>query len=89
MKRVQETKNWLAKEYIKSHLQVKRIAELVVKEMELIDVQFKFTGGTRGWTGDIPKMLLDISKIKSLGWQSKFNSESAVDQAIKDYLSSQ
>ena len=25
MKRVQETKNWLAKEYIKSHLQVKRI----------------------------------------------------------------
>jgi len=71
------------------HTKVKRIGELIVQEMGLSDVQFKFTGGSRGWTGDIPKMLLDISKINALGWSSKLNSEGAVHEAIKEFLRSQ
>ncbi len=65
---------------------VKRIGELIVEELGLDNVEFKFTGGTRGWTGDVPIMLLDIKKLKALGWESKVNSEGAIRQAIKDHL---
>jgi UDP-glucose 4-epimerase len=66
---------------------VRRIGELIVEEMGLSDVEFKFTGGTRGWAGDVRKMLLDTQKIRAMGWESKENSEGAVRQAIKDFLS--
>ena len=68
------------------NINVKRIGELIVEEMELTNVNFKFTGGSRGWTGDVPIMLLDTRKISALGWKGKYNSEGAVRQAIKDYL---
>ena len=71
------------------HISVTRIGELIVEAMGLKDVEFKFTGGARGWTGDIPKMLLDTNKIQALGWSSQLNSEGAVRQAIKDFLSTQ
>jgi UDP-glucose 4-epimerase len=71
------------------HLSVTRIGELIVEAMGLTNVQFRFTGGSRGWTGDIPKMLLDTNKIQTLGWKSKLNSEGAIRQAIKEFLSTQ
>jgi len=39
-------------------------------------VKFTYTGDVdgRGWKGDVKNMLLDISKIKSLGWKPKLNS---------------
>ena len=46
----------------------------------------KLTGGVdggRGWKGDVKNMLLDISKIKSLGWKPKLNSKQAVRKATK------
>jgi UDP-glucose 4-epimerase len=68
------------------HISVKRIAEIIVEEMKLENVEFKFTGGSRGWTGDVPKMLLATEKIRGLGWQGKLNSEGALRQAIKHTL---
>ncbi|MCD6235506.1 MAG: GDP-mannose 4,6-dehydratase, partial [Thaumarchaeota archaeon] len=62
-------------------INVKRIAEIVVEELGLEGVEFKFTGGVdggRGWPGDVKEMLLDISKIKRLGWKPRYNSEEAV-----------
>ena len=60
---------------------VRRIAEIVVEEMGLQGVKFRFTGGVdggRGWPGDVKNMLLDIRKIKALGWRPQYNSEKAV-----------
>lgn len=71
------------------HLSVTRIGELIVEALGLTNVQFRFTGGSRGWTGDIPKMLLNTNKIQTLGWNSKLNSEGAIRQAIKEFLSTQ
>ena len=34
-------------------IDVKSIAEIVVEEMHLPDVKFQFTGGERGWVGDV------------------------------------
>ncbi len=66
-------------------IKVKRIAEIVCEEMGLNPV-FKFTGGDRGWKGDVPVMLLSIERLKKLGWRPKYNSEQAVRKAVRDLL---
>jgi UDP-glucose 4-epimerase len=65
---------------------VVRIGELIVEGMGLSNVKFNFTGGSRGWTGDIPIMILDINKIQKLGFEFRINSENAVREAIKCVL---
>jgi UDP-glucose 4-epimerase len=63
---------------------VKTIAEIVVKEMKLKNVKLKLTRGVdggRGWKGNVKNMLLDITKIKSLDWKPKLNSEQAIRKA--------
>ena len=37
-------------------IDVKSIAEIVAEEMHLPGTRFRFTGGERGWVGDVPKM---------------------------------
>ena len=71
---------------------VRRIAELVVEEMGLKDVEFRYKLATpdgRGWKGDVKFMLLDISKIKAYGWRPSMNSEEALRDAISAALTSQ
>jgi len=65
---------------------VTRIAEMVVEEMGLSNVTFKYTGGQRGWKGDVPRFQLDATKIKQLGWKETYTSDEAVRQAIKEAL---
>ena len=65
---------------------VNRIAEMVVDEMQLKNVKFRYTGGDRGWKGDVPKFQFDIAKIKELGWKPQYNSDEAVRKAIRDSL---
>jgi len=66
--------------------EVNKIAEMVVKEMNLKNVTFKYTGGERGWKGDIPRFQFDVSKINKLGWKAKYDSDEAVKKAIRDLL---
>lgn len=66
-------------------IKVKRIAEIVAEEMGL-NPKFKFTGGDRGWKGDVPVMLLSVEKLKALGWKPEYRSEEAVRKAVRDIL---
>ena len=69
-----------------SNTTVTRIAEMVIEEMNLKDVKFNYTGGIRGWAGDVPRFQLDISKIKKLGWKESNSSDEAVRKAIREVL---
>lgn len=71
---------------VESTTQVTRIAEIVVEEMGLKNVEFKYTGGKRGWKGDIPHFQFDISRIKKLGWNTKLSSDEAIRRATRDLL---
>lgn len=67
-------------------ISVRRIAEIVLEEMELDDVDVEFSGGVdggRGWTGDVKAMLLDTSRLRSRGWSSMRTSEESVRLAVK------
>lgn len=70
-----------------SFINVSAIAEIAVREMGLKNVKFKYTGGSKGWKGDVPKVRLDTAKIKRLGWRAKLNSNEAIRKSVKDLLS--
>lgn len=68
---------------------VTTIAKIVTENMRLKDVKFRFktdVEGGRGWVGDVKIMLLDISKLKKLGWKPKHNSYDSVVTASKQIL---
>ncbi len=67
---------------------VDHIAESVVDIMGLSNVEFKHTGGDRGWKGDVPRFSYDISKVLSTGWKPKYTSDEAVRQTIEDAIAS-
>jgi UDP-glucose 4-epimerase len=65
-----------------SSTSVDKIAKMVVAEMRLTNVRFRYTGGNRGWPGDVPQVRFDTSKMERLGWRPKYTSDEAVHQAI-------
>ncbi|MBI5001013.1 MAG: NAD-dependent epimerase/dehydratase family protein [Euryarchaeota archaeon] len=62
---------------------VARIAEIVVGELGLKEVSFNYTGGKRGWRGDVPKIMLAPAKLGKLGWKAKHGSDEAVVLAAR------
>lgn len=65
---------------------VTHIAEIVVEELGLQNVKFNYTGGDRGWKGDVPRFSYDISKVLATGWSPKHTSDEAVRQTVKDAI---
>jgi UDP-glucose 4-epimerase len=61
---------------------VDRIAEVMSDELGL-NPEFEYTGGKRGWKGDVPVMLLDVNKIKSLGWEPKVSTEDGIRRYVR------
>jgi len=64
---------------------VTTIADIVADEMGL-DPTYEFTGGDRGWVGDVPRMRLSIEKLSALGWEPDQSSDDAVRQATRELL---
>jgi len=48
--------------------------------------RLEFTGGERGWVGDVPLQLLSIRRMQALGWQPRWNSAEAVDRTIEEMV---
>jgi UDP-glucose 4-epimerase len=65
---------------------VTTIAKMLVKEMGLSEVKFKYTGGDRGWPGDVPQVRFNVQKMSRLGWNARYTSDEAVKKAIRDIL---
>lgn len=64
---------------------VRRIADIVADEMD-IDPTYEFTGGERGWVGDVPRMRLDVEKLADAGWEPSISSDEAVRGATRALL---
>jgi UDP-glucose 4-epimerase len=70
-------------------IDVKEIAGIVAKAMGLSMVRYSFTGGERGWVGDVPKMQLSIARMKDLGWKPRHGSRQSVRIAVAAMLAEQ
>lgn len=70
------------------YITVREIADLAVKVCGLApgETKHEFTGGDRGWKGDVPVVRFDCSKIKALGWKAQRTSAEAITDAMKAML---
>ena len=68
-----------------SRTKVKDIAAMVIEEMGL-NAEIKYTGGDRGWVGDVPEFRYDLSKVNTLGWKAAYTSNESVRLAIQKAL---
>ncbi|NMB78844.1 MAG: NAD-dependent epimerase/dehydratase family protein [Methanomicrobiales archaeon] len=64
-------------------IDVKTLADIVVEEMQLKGVNYRFTGGALGWVGDVPKMQLGIDRLKALGWKPQKGSRESIRIAAR------
>lgn len=67
---------------VDSRTRVKDIAHIVAETMGF-NPRIRYTGGDRGWIGDVPEFQYDLSKIHNLGWRSHMSSDEAVKKAAE------
>jgi len=67
---------------------VREIADLTVECLGLDKdaVDYVFSGGDRGWSGDVPVVRLNCQRIRDLGWTCKDTSISAMRRALEAML---
>jgi len=65
---------------------VSRIAEIVIEESGLEGVEIEYTGGKRGWAGDVPKTYLDVKKLLGTGFVPTSMSELAVRETAASLI---
>ena len=66
------------------YITVREIAVLAAEVcgLEPGSVRHDFTGGDRGWKGDVPIVRFDCAKIQALGWRCRRNSGEAMRHAM-------
>jgi UDP-glucose 4-epimerase len=61
---------------------VRRIAELCVQHSPYPNAEIRYTGGDRGWPGDVPQSRLKPDKLAALGFRVRHTSDQAVGMAV-------
>ncbi|MFB6298216.1 MAG: NAD-dependent epimerase/dehydratase family protein [Salinirussus sp.] len=64
---------------------VDRIADIVAAEMG-VDPDREYTGGDRGWTGDVPRMRLSVEKLGALGYEPRLSSDEAIRRSAQELI---
>lgn len=62
---------------------VRAIAETVIRTAAP-SKSIRFTGGTKGWVGDVPKFYYSVDKLKDLGWEPTLGSSEAIERAVTE-----
>jgi UDP-glucose 4-epimerase len=67
---------------------VRDIAGLALRVLgiEPDSVEFEYTGGDRGWRGDVPIVRLNSEKIRALGWNNRQSSTEALFASMESML---
>ena len=68
------------------YLTVRQIADLCVKNLGLTGVTYTFSGGDRGWKGDVPVVRFDTSKLRGLGWSNQRTAAEALEDSIRSMI---
>ena len=68
-------------------MNVAKLADIVCDEMNLEKVEYKFTGGNRGWIGDSPLVHLNTFKAKEYGWFPTIRIEAGIRETVRYLMS--
>lgn len=71
------------------YITVTEIAHLAVEcaGMRGTDIEFVYTGGNRGWKGDVPVVRLNTNRIRAIGWRCSSGSREALRASMVAMLS--
>jgi len=69
----------------KTSTSVAEIARLVVARISP-KAEIAYTGGSRGWAGDVPRFQYDTTKIETLGWHPTMSSTEAITRAVDELV---
>ena len=66
------------------YITVSEIAELAVEcaGLDRREMEFEYTGGDRGWKGDVPIVRLNTDRIRRLGWVCRSGSREALRASL-------
>jgi UDP-glucose 4-epimerase len=66
------------------YITVTEIADLAVEVVGLdpASVRYEYTGGDRGWKGDVPVVRLSIERMRALGWSPTRTSREALRESM-------
>lgn len=68
------------------YITVREIADLVATRLGLPNVQYTFTGGSRGWKGDVPVVRFDSTKLRQKGWANQRTTVQAMTDSIDSMI---
>ncbi len=70
------------------YITVTEIAHLAVEVLGLepAGVRLEYTGGDRGWKGDVPIVRLNTDRIQSRGWQCQMKTRDALRSSMESML---
>lgn len=69
------------------YVTVSQIAELAIDVVRPVgSPKLVYTGGDRGWKGDVPIVRLDTSRIRKLGWSNRLSSLDALRASLESML---
>jgi UDP-glucose 4-epimerase len=71
-----------------SYITVTEIANIVIQQMgdNYQKCNFTYSGGKRGWKGDVPVVRMNSDKIKSLGWLASYTSKEAINLSVSELI---
>jgi UDP-glucose 4-epimerase len=71
------------------YVTVREIADLAIDCLELSPgaTAYEFTGGDRGWRGDVPVVRLSTARIRDLGWTHTMSSLEALRDSVLAMIS--
>jgi UDP-glucose 4-epimerase len=63
---------------------VSDIAHAVLAARSHVGTRIRYTGGDRGWVGDVPRFYYSVAKLANLGWRPSHCSIDAVRRAVAE-----
>jgi UDP-glucose 4-epimerase len=68
------------------YLTVRQVADLVAKRLGISNVKYRFTGGNRGWKGDVPIVRFNTTKLRNRGWTNRRTTVEAIRDSIDSMI---
>jgi UDP-glucose 4-epimerase len=67
---------------------VNEIADIAIEKLGLSrkEIAIQYTGGTRGWSGDVPKVMLNSDKMRKSGWKPEYSSRDAIVKSVSEMV---
>jgi UDP-glucose 4-epimerase len=63
-------------------VEVNESVRIICRELGL-SPELSYTGGERGWVGDAPRLLLDTTRLRALGWAPTRSIESSIIDTVR------